>query len=67
MTKDELQVVVKRGIKGLSAYFVAAEYGDAIDAAERDTGFTLPTTVAFRISCFCTGQEVIGIAAASAV
>ena len=50
MTKDELQVVVKRGIKGLSAYFVAAEYGDAIDAALRDTGFTLPTTVAFRIT-----------------
>jgi hypothetical protein len=49
MDKDELKEVVERGIKGLSTYFEAKEYLDAISEAERDTGFTLPTSVAFQI------------------
>ncbi len=49
MDKDELKETVERGIKGLSTYFAAADYKLAIDEAERDTGFTAPTSVAFRI------------------
>jgi hypothetical protein len=36
VTKDELKEVVERGI-------------DAMDEAQRDTGFTMPTSVAFQV------------------
>jgi hypothetical protein len=49
VTKGELKKVVERGIRGLSTYFEVEDYEDAIGAAERDTGFSLPTTVAFNI------------------
>lgn len=49
MTESELIVVVTREIKSLSENLVADDYADAVDSAERDTGFTLPATDSFQI------------------
>jgi hypothetical protein len=49
MTEAEAIVVITREIKALSSNFVAADYADAVDAAERDTGFSFPTTTSFNI------------------
>ena len=49
MTESALLIVVEREIKGLSSNFNADNYADAVDEAERETGFSLPTTNAFQI------------------
>lgn len=49
MTRDDLIAVSRQEIKGLSAYFEVSDYSNAVDEAERDTGWTLPQTTAFKI------------------
>ena len=49
MTEDELIAVVTREIKGLSSYLDDDDYTDAVDEAERETGFLCPVTSAFQI------------------
>jgi hypothetical protein len=49
MTESELIVIVGRELKGLSVNFSADNFADAVDSAERDTGFLFPTTVDFQI------------------
>lgn len=49
MTRDELRYIVESDIKGLSNYFDNDDYQFAIDDAQRDTGFSLPTSTAFQI------------------
>jgi hypothetical protein len=49
MTEDELITVVTREIMNLSSNFGADNYADAVDEAERETGFSCPVTSAFQI------------------
>lgn len=49
MTEAELIVIITREVKGLSTNFDSDDYADAVDTAERETGFTLPVTSAFQI------------------
>lgn len=49
MTESELTTRVTQELKGLSTNFVAADYTYAVDAAEAETGFTLPTSVTDQI------------------
>jgi len=49
MTRTELIAKVQSEIKGLSASLSTDDYGNAVDAAERDTGWSLPQTTAFNI------------------
>lgn len=50
MTEAEAIVVITREIKALSSNFTADDYTDAVDQAERDTGFAFPATTTFNIS-----------------
>lgn len=50
MTKDELITRVEREIMGLSSKFDADNYSDAVDNAEKETGFTCPVTSGFQIT-----------------
>jgi hypothetical protein len=49
MTESEAIVIVTREIKALSSNFVSDDYADAVDAAERETGFAFPATSSFQI------------------
>ena len=49
MTESEAVVIVTREIKALSSNFASDDYADAVDAAERETGFTFPATSSFQI------------------
>lgn len=49
MIADDLIVLVAREIMGLSSKFDPDNYVDAVDAAERDTGWTMPVTTSFKI------------------
>jgi hypothetical protein len=49
MNEAAFTEVITREIKGLSANFESYDYTDAVDEAERETGFSLPTTDAFQI------------------
>jgi len=49
MTRDEMITQIQAEVKGLSSSLATADYGNAIDSAERDTGWSLPQTVAFKI------------------
>jgi len=49
MTRDEMVTQLQAEVKGLTGSLVTADYGNAIDAAERDTGWDLPQTTEFRI------------------
>jgi len=49
MTEDELTTVVTREIMGLSGSFDTDNYADAVDEAERETGFACPVTSDFQI------------------
>ena len=49
MTEYELIAEVTNEIKGLTTHFDATDYAQAVDDAERDTGFTLPATIAGQI------------------
>lgn len=49
MTESEAVVIITREIKALSSNFDSDNYADAVDASERETGFSFPTTNAFQI------------------
>jgi len=49
MTEADGITLIEREIKGLSSEFVTADYTDSVDSAERDTGFSFPTTDTFQI------------------
>ena len=48
MTKAELTAVIQGEIKGLSSEFDTADYTNAINAAERDTGWSTPYATDFK-------------------
>ena len=50
MTRDEMITQIQAEVKGLTSSLATADYGNAIDAAERDTGWELPQTADFKIS-----------------
>lgn len=47
-TKAELTTLLEEEIKGLSTNFVAADYSNALDDAERETGWAFPVANGFR-------------------
>ena len=49
MTKDEMVVRLQQEVKGLTSSLADVDYDNAIDAAQRDTGWALPQTVDFNI------------------
>ena len=49
MTRDEMITQIQAEVKGLTSSLATADYGNAIDAAERDTGWSLPQTADFKI------------------
>lgn len=49
MTRNELIDLVQSEIKGLASVLVTDDYGNAVDAAERDTSWDMPQTDDFRI------------------
>jgi hypothetical protein len=49
MTRGDLTTLLEQEVKGLSSKLVAADYSNAIDQAERDTGWTVPVTTSFQI------------------
>ena len=49
MTKQEMISLVELELKSLASNFEDEDYESAVDDAERDTDFTLPTTTAFQI------------------
>ncbi len=48
MTESDAITLITREIRALSSNFVAADYADAVDAAERETGFVFPNTSDFQ-------------------
>jgi len=44
MTRTEMITQLQAEVKGLTSSLADADYGNAIDAAERDTGWDLPQT-----------------------
>ena len=48
MTKAELTTIIKQELKGLSSEFVVEDYTNAINAAERDTGWSAPYSADFK-------------------
>lgn len=48
MTKAELTTVIQEELKGLSSEFVTDDYTNAINAAERDTGWASPYASDFK-------------------
>jgi hypothetical protein len=49
MTESELIVILGREISDLDTQFDSDDYADCVDNAERDTGFSFPTSDAFQI------------------
>jgi len=49
MTRDEMITQLQAEVKGLTSSLETDDYGNAIDSAERDTGWSLPQTAAFKI------------------
>lgn len=49
MTAAELKALLAEEIKGLSSKFSSDDYTNAVDAAERDTGWSMPVSTDFRI------------------
>jgi hypothetical protein len=49
MTKDELVILVRQEMKGLSTQFEEEDYINAVEDALRDTGWTLPETNATKL------------------
>ncbi len=49
MTESEAIIKITREIKALSSNFVSDDYADAVDDAERETGFVFPATSSFQI------------------
>ena len=49
MTKAELTTLLKQELKGLTSSLNDDDYSNAIDAAERDTGWSMPQTEDFNL------------------
>jgi len=49
MTEEEILLVIERKLKSLSNSFDDDDYADAVDDAERETGFSFPTDSTFQI------------------
>ena len=49
MTKTELTTLLQQELKGLTSSLADDDYSNAIDAAERDTGWSLPQTTDFKL------------------
>jgi len=49
MTADELKALLAEELKGLSSKFSSDDYTNAVNAAERDTGWSMPVSTAFKI------------------
>jgi len=49
MTRTEMITQLQAEVKGLTSSLADADYGNAIDAAERDTGWDLPQTGEFKL------------------
>lgn len=49
MTKDEMVVILKREVKGLSTFLVDDDYTDGCDDAARENGWAFPVTGDFKI------------------
>ena len=49
MTKAELTTLLQQELKGLTSSLEDDDYSNAIDAAERDTGWSMPQTTAFNL------------------
>lgn len=49
MTKDELSTVVQQEVKGLASYLEEDDFTNAVDEAERETGWSLPQSLALKI------------------
>ena len=50
MTQDELRELLKEEVKGLISYLTdPTDYDNAIDDAERETGWAMPVTTDFKI------------------
>lgn len=49
MTEEELIALVTSEVKDLSDELVTGDYSNAVDDAERETGFTLPQTDSLKI------------------
>ena len=49
MNETELTEKLEQEVKGLTTYLAEDDYTNAVDDAERETGFSLPTTDAFQI------------------
>lgn len=48
MTEATLIALLESEVKGLSEYLDSEDYVNAVDAAERDTGWTMPVSGAFK-------------------
>lgn len=49
MTSDELKTLLQTELMGLADRYDSDDYDNAIDAAERDTGWSMPVTTSFKI------------------
>jgi hypothetical protein len=49
MNRDEMITKIRQEVKGLTGSLADDDYGNAIDAAQRDTGWTLPQTADFKV------------------
>jgi len=49
MTKAELTTLLQQEVKGLTGSLADDDYSNAIDAAERDTGWSMPQTSDFKV------------------
>ena len=49
MTKTEFIQLLPEELKGLDNYLVRDDYSNALDDASRETGWTLPVTIDFKI------------------
>ncbi len=49
MTRDELITKLQQEVKGLTSSLDYVDYENAVSAAERDTGWSLPQTASFNI------------------
>ncbi len=50
MTKTELTTLLQQELKGLTSSLEDDDYSNAIDQAERDTGWSMPQSTAFKVT-----------------
>ena len=49
MTQDEMETLLEEEVKGLTNYLDCTDYTNAVDDAERETGFSLPVSTDFQV------------------